>query len=358
VSDNQPYDAFWILYRPNRAFNKYPRMVVMVQGTAYRTSDGKEVLHGTSGLCCVGAWNRNPRISVAIKKQIDPLGCALNFQVGRPSAFELAVKVASLAPPGLDRMFFSNSGSEACDTAVKVEPACGERQYQLLVGREHAFYGVGFGGISAAGIPANRRVFGNAMLRSHHLRATWNTSTQAFTKSQIKTGAEMADKLGQRIVSLHDAANIAVVTGFGRLGQMFAAHVSERMHGYTCPGHTYSCTAGLAVLEALEAESLIGRARELRQVFEKAVHSPASAKDVASIRNIGLAAGIELAPRRGVLGQRGADAQGAAFANALLILAPDDSLTLAPPVYHYSPRKSSRWSNACTRPLSQPIKLF
>ena len=415
MSDSKPYDAFWMPYTPNRAFKKHPRIVVSAQGIAYRTPEGKEILDGTSGLWCVGAGHRHPRISAAMKKQIDTLDFASNFQVGHPSAFELADKIANLAPPGLDRVFFSNSGSEACDTAIKIAlaygRACGEGQRQLIVGRERAFHGVGFGGISAGGMPANRRVFGNAMLRSDHLRATWDASTQAFTKGQAETGAEMADELEQRIISLHDASNIAavmvepvagstgvlvppkgylqrlrqicdrhklllifdeVITGFGRLGQMFAAqaldavpdmivfaktvsngaaplggvivrrdihdaimqgpaHVSELMHGYTCSGHPLSCAAGLAMLETLEAESLVARVRELSPLFEKAVHSLASTKGVVSIRNIGLAAGIELAPRKDAVGQRGADAQAAAFDNGLLTRAPGDTLILAPP---------------------------
>ena len=415
MPNRNPHDAFWMPYTPNRAFKQHPRMVVSAQGIAYRTPEGKEILDGTSGLWCVGAGHRHPRIAEAMKKQIDTLDFASNFQVGHPSAFELADKIAALAPPGLDRVFFSNSGSEACDTAIKIAiaygRACGEGQRQLIVGRERAFHGVGFGGISAGGMVANRRVFGNTMLRSDHLRATWDPSTQAFTKGQAETGAEMADELEQRIISLHDASNIAavivepvagstgvlvppkgylqrlrqicdrhqlllifdeVITGFGRLGEMFAAqaldtvpdmivfaktvsngaaplggvivrrgihdaimqgpaHVSELMHGYTCSGHPLSCAAGLAMLETLEADDLLQRVRDLIPHFEKAVHTLASAKGVVSIRNIGLAAGIELAPRTGAVGQRGADAQAAAFDNGLLTRAPGDTLILAPP---------------------------
>jgi beta-alanine--pyruvate transaminase len=408
-------DAFWMPFTPNRQFKARPRMVVSAQGLSYRTPEGREILDGTSGLWCVGAGHRHPRIAEAMKRQIDTLDFASNFQVGHPAAFELAERIAALAPPGLDRVFFSNSGSEACDSALKMALAyarvCGEGQRQLIVGRERGFHGVGFGGISAGGMQANRRAFGNALLRSDHLRSTWDPTTQAFVRGQPDNGAEMADELEQRIIALHDASNIAavivepvagstgvlvppkgylqrlreicdrhklllifdeVITGFGRLGSMFAAqalgvvpdmivfaktvsngaaplggvivrreiydalmqgpkHIAELMHGYTCSGHPLSCAAGLAMLDTLQIEALPQRVNELAPHFENAVHSLASAPGVVSIRNIGLAAGIELAARPGAVGQRGAAAQAAAFDNGLLTRAPGDTLILAPP---------------------------
>jgi beta-alanine--pyruvate transaminase len=408
-------DAFWMPFTPNRQFKAHPRMVVSAQGLSYRTAEGREILDGTSGLWCVGAGHRHPRIAEAMKRQIDTLDFASNFQVGHPAAFELAERIAALAPPGLDRVFFSNSGSEACDSALKMALAyarvCGEGQRQLIVGRERGFHGVGFGGISAGGMQANRRAFGNALLRSDHLRSTWDPATQAFVRGQPDSGAEMADELEQRIIALHDASNIAavivepvagstgvlvppkgylqrlreicdrhklllifdeVITGFGRLGSMFAAqalgvvpdmiifaktvsngaaplggvivrreiydalmqgpkHIAELMHGYTCSGHPLSCAAGLAMLDTLHIEALPQRVNELAPHFETAVHSLVSAPGVVSIRNIGLAAGIELAARPGAVGQRGAAAQAAAFDNGLLTRAPGDTLILAPP---------------------------
>jgi beta-alanine--pyruvate transaminase len=408
-------DAFWMPFTPNRQFKARPRMVVSAQGLSYRTPEGREILDGTSGLWCVGAGHRHPRIAEAMKRQIDTLDFASNFQVGHPAAFELAERIAALAPPGLDRVFFSNSGSEACDSALKMALAyarvCGEGQRQLIVGRERGFHGVGFGGISAGGMQANRRAFGNALLRSDHLRSTWDPTTQAFVRGQPDNGAEMADELEQRIIALHDASNIAavivepvagstgvlvppkgylqrlreicdrhklllifdeVITGFGRLGSMFAAqalgvvpdmivfaktvsngaaplggvivrreiydalmqgpkHIAELMHGYTCSGHPLSCAAGLAMLDTLQIEALPQRVNDLAPHFENAVHSLASAPGVVSIRNIGLAAGIELAARPGAVGQRGAAAQAAAFDNGLLTRAPGDTLILAPP---------------------------
>jgi beta-alanine--pyruvate transaminase len=408
-------DAFWMPFTPNRLFKDNPRIVVSAKGVSYRTADGREILDGTSGLWCVGAGHGHPRIAEAMKRQIDTLDFASNFQVGHPGSFELAERIADVAPKGLDRVFLVNSGSEACDTAIKMAlaywRASGEGQRQLIVGRERGFHGVGFGGISAGGMLANRRVFGNAMLRSDHLRATWDPATQAFVKGQPEVGADMADELEQRIVALHDASNIAavivepvagstgvlvppkgylkrlrdicdrhklllifdeVITGFGRLGSMFAAqafdvipdmivfaktisngaaplggvivrreihdalmqgpkHIAELMHGYTCSGHPLSCAAGLAMLDVIKEEALPQRVTQLAPHFEKAVHTLADAPGVVSIRNIGLAAGIELAPRAGAVGQRGAQTQSAAFDCGLLTRAPGDTLILAPP---------------------------
>ena len=412
---SQSTDAYWMPFTPNRQFKAAPRMVVSAQGIAYRTADGREVLDGTSGLWCVGAGHRHPHIAEAMKRQIDTLDYSSSFQVGHPAAFELADRIAELAPPGLDRVFLVNSGSEACDTAMKIALAYwrvrGEGQRNLFVGRERGFHGVGFGGISVGGMMHNRRAFSGAMLRADHLRATWDASTQAFVRGQPQQGAEMADELETRIVALHDAANIAavivepvagstgvlvppagylqrlreictrhglllvfdeVITGFGRLGAMFAAqafgvvpdmilfaktvtngaaplggvivsrtihdtlmqgppHLSELMHGYTTSGHPLSCAAALAMIDVLQSEDLPARVRQLAPGFERAVHSLADAAGVVSIRNIGLAAGVELAPAPNAPGQRGARAQAAAFERGLLTRAPGDTLILAPP---------------------------
>ncbi len=413
--DRQALDAFWMPYTANRSFKAAPRLVHSAEGIRYRTPEGREVLDGTSGLWCVGAGHRHPRIVAAMKQQLDVLDFSSNFQVGHPGAFELSERIAALAPAGLDRVFLVNSGSEACDTALKLAlaywRACGQGQRSLFVGRDRAFHGVGFGGLSVGGMTANRKAFGSALLRADHLRATWDPATQAFARGQPTTGAEMADELEDRIIALHDASNIAavvvepvagstgllvppvgylqrlreicdkhhlllvfdeVITGFGRLGHLFAAqrfgvvpdmivfaktvsngaaplggvivrreihdaimqgppHLAELMHGYTCSGHPLSCAAGLAMLDVLADEALPQRVRALEPAFEQAVHALASAPGVVSVRNIGLAAGIELAPWPGAVGQRGAAAQAAAFTHGVLTRTPGDTLILAPP---------------------------
>ncbi len=408
-------DAFWMPFTPNREFKTAPRIVVSAQGVSYRSDTGQEILDGTSGLWCVGAGHGHPHIAQAMKKQIDTLDFASNFQVGHPGSFALAERLAGMAPEGLDRVFLTNSGSEACDTAIKIALAYwrakGEGHRNLFIGRERAFHGVGFGGISVGGMVNNRNVFSAAMMRSDHLRATWDASTQAFVRGQPPSGAEMADELEQRIIALHGASCIAavvvepiagstgvlvppvgylkrlreicdrhglllifdeVITGFGRTGSMFAAqtfdvtpdmilfaktitngaaplggvlvsrkiheavmhgpaYLSELMHGYTCSGHPLACAAAMAMLDVIEQEDLLAKVRELSPYFEQAVHSLADLPKVVSVRNFGLAAGIELAVRNQRPGERGFDAQALAFKNGLLTRAPSDSLILAPP---------------------------
>jgi beta-alanine--pyruvate transaminase len=408
-------DSFWMPFTPNREFKASPRMVSSASGVTYQTEDGKTILDGTSGLWCVGAGHRHPKISEAMKAQIDVLDYASSFQVGHPGAFKLTDRIASLAPAGLDRVFLVNSGSEACDTAMKLALAYwrvrGEGQRNLFVGRERGFHGVGFGGISVGGMVNNRNAFGTSLLRSDHLRATWDPSTQAFVKGQPEHGVEMADELENRIIALHGAANIAavviepiacstgvlvppkgylkrireicdrhqlllifdeVITGFGRTGNMFASttfdvvpdmilfaktvsngaaplggvivkrsihdalmqgppHLSELMHGYTYSGHPLACAAAIAMIDVIEQENLIDQVNTLSPYFEEAVHSLADLEQVVSVRNYGLAAGIELRAKDGAVGQRGFQAQALAFKHGVLTRAPGDTLVLAPP---------------------------
>ena len=408
-------DSFWMPFTPNREFKASPRMVSSASGVTYQTEDGKTILDGTSGLWCVGAGHRHPKISEAMKAQIDVLDYASSFQVGHPGAFKLTDRIASLAPAGLDRVFLVNSGSEACDTAMKLALAYwrvrGEGQRNLFVGRERGFHGVGFGGISVGGMVNNRNAFGTSLLRSDHLRATWDPSTQAFVKGQPEHGVEMADELENRIIALHGAANIAavviepiacstgvlvppkgylkrireicdrhqlllifdeVITGFGRTGNMFASttfdvvpdmilfaktvtngaaplggvivkrsihdalmqgppHLSELMHGYTYSGHPLACAAAIAMIDVIEQENLIDQVNTLSPYFEEAVHSLAELEQVVSVRNFGLAAGIELRAKDGAVGQRGFQAQALAFKHGVLTRAPGDTLVLAPP---------------------------
>ena len=408
-------DALWMPFTANRPFKATPRLLASAQGVAFRTPEGREVLDGISGLWCVGAGHRHPRIVEAMKRQLDTLDFASSFQVGHDGAFTLAERLAALAPPGLDRVFLVNSGSEACDTAMKIALAYwrarGEGHRNLFIGRERGFHGVGFGGISVGGMTLNRRAYGPALLRSDHLRSTWDPATQAFVRGQPAVGAEMADELQTRIIPLHDASSIAavfvepvagstgvlvpprgylqrlreicdqhglllvfdeVITGFGRLGAPFAAqaldvvpdmivfaktvtngaapmggvlvrreihdalmqgpdHVPEFLHGYTCSGHPLACAAASAMLDVLHDEDLFARVRALAPVFEDKVHALAGTPGIASVRNIGLAAGIEIEALPGAPGRRGAMAQAAAFEHGVLTRAPGDTLVFAPP---------------------------
>jgi beta-alanine--pyruvate transaminase len=408
-------DAFWMPFTPNRDFKLSPRLLASASGVTYQTVDGRTVLDGISGLWCVGAGHRHPKISEAMKTQIDTLDFASSFQVGHAGAFKLAERIASIAPKNLDRIFFVNSGSEACDTAMKIALAYwrvrGQGHRNLFIGRERGFHGVGFGGISVGGMINNRNAFGASLLRSDHLRSTWDPTTQSFVKGQPELGYEMADELESRIVALHGADNIAavviepiacstgvlvppkgylkrireicdrhqlllifdeVITGFGRTGNMFASttfdvvpdmilfaktvtngaaplggvivsrsihdtlmhgprHMSELMHGYTYSGHPLSCAAALAMIDVIEQEGLLDQVNALAPYFEEAVHSLADLDQVVSVRNFGLAAGVELKPKDGAIGERGFNAQALAFKHGVLTRAPGDTLVLAPP---------------------------
>ena len=258
-------DALWIPFTPNRDFKRAPRFIARAKDMHYYTPEGRAVLDSTAGLwCCNTGHNRDP-IVAAIQQQAAELDYSPAFQFAHPKSFELASRVAALAPRDLDRVFFCNSGSEAVDTALKIALAYhnvrGEAARTRLIGRERGYHGVGFGGISVGGIVANRKHFGTLLAGVDHLPATYSREHQAFTKGEPDWGAHLADDL-ERIVALHDASTIAavivepmsgstgvlpppkgyleklraicdrhgillifdeVITGFGRLGYAFAA---------------------------------------------------------------------------------------------------------------------------------------
>jgi beta-alanine--pyruvate transaminase len=258
-------EAFWVPFTPNRAFKKNPRLISRAKDMHYYTVDNKPVIDGSSGMwCCNAGHNRSPIVE-AIKQQAEELDYPPAFQFSHPKAFELASRIAALAPGDLDHVFFCNSGSEAVDTALKVALAYnnirGEASRVRMIGRERGYHGVGFGGISVGGIVANRKMFGTALNGVDHLPHTYNREHQAFTKGEPEWGAHLADDL-DRLVALHDASTIGavivepmagstgvlpppkgylqrlrqicdkhgillifdeVITGFGRLGTPFAA---------------------------------------------------------------------------------------------------------------------------------------
>jgi beta-alanine--pyruvate transaminase len=258
-------DAFWLPFTPNRAFKRGPRLIAHAKDMHYFTPDGRAVLDGLAGLWCSNAGHNRDPIVAAIQRQAATLDYAPAFQFAHADAFELASRVAALAPADLNRVFFCNSGSEAVDTALKIALAYhnvrGEGSRTRLVGRERGYHGVGFGGISVGGIVNNRKFFGSLLTGVDHLPATYNREHQAFAIGEPEWGAHLADDL-ERIVALHDASTIAavivepmagstgvlappkgylerlraicdkygillifdeVITGFGRLGYAFAA---------------------------------------------------------------------------------------------------------------------------------------
>jgi beta-alanine--pyruvate transaminase len=207
-------DAYWMPFTANRQFKKAPRMVARAAGMHFWTPDGREVLDAIAGLWCVNAGHARPRIVEAIRQQAGELDYAPAFQMGHPKAFELAERLAVLAPPGLDKVFYTNSGSEAVETALKMALAYhrlrGEGSRTRLIGRERGYHGVNFGGISVGGMVGNRKMFGHLLAGVDHLRHTHDPARNAFSVGLPAHGAELADDL-ERLVALHDASTIAAV---------------------------------------------------------------------------------------------------------------------------------------------------
>ena len=207
--------SFWMPFTANRQFKAAPRLLESAKGMYYRTTDGREVLDGSAGLWCVNAGHAREEIVAAIAQQAATLDFAPTFQMGHPLAFEAAQRIAEIMPAGLDRVFFTNSGSESVDTALKIalayHRARGEGQRTKLIGRERGYHGVGFGGISVGGIAPNRKAFSGQLLPAvDHLPHTHNLEHNAFSKGQPAWGAHLAEDL-ERIVALHDASTIAAV---------------------------------------------------------------------------------------------------------------------------------------------------
>ncbi len=207
-------EAYWMPFTANRQFKKNPRLLVRAKGMHYWSHDGRQVLDGTSGLWCVNAGHARPEIADAVREQLLELDYAPGFQMGHPKVFELAARLTALAPQGLDHVFFTNSGSESVDTALKIALAYhrvkGEGSRIRLIGRERGYHGVNFGGISVGGMVGNRKHFGAMLAGVDHIRHTHDIARNAFSRGEPEHGAELADDL-ERLVALHDASTIAAV---------------------------------------------------------------------------------------------------------------------------------------------------
>jgi beta-alanine--pyruvate transaminase len=257
--------AFWMPFTANRQFKKAPRLLARAEGMHYWTPEGRQVLDGTSGLWCVNAGHCRPKIVEAVKRQVAEMDFAPTFQMGHPVAFEFAGRLAQVAPKGFTRVFFTNSGSESADTALKIALAYhrvrGEAGRFRLIGRERGYHGVNFGGMAVGGITLNKKVFGPGVAGVDHIRHTHDLARNAFSRGQPKHGVEFADEL-ERLCARHDPSTIAavivepvagsagvlvppigylerlreictrhgillifdeVITGFGRLGKPFAS---------------------------------------------------------------------------------------------------------------------------------------
>jgi len=407
--------AFFMPFSMNRKFKKAPRLMSRAEGVYYYTPEGVKLIDGTSGLWCVNAGHCREKIVKAVQKQVAELDFAPTFQMGHPLAFEFADKLASIAPGDLKRVFFTNSGSESVDTALKLaiayHRARGEGHRIRLIGRERGYHGVNFGGTAVGGVVGNRKVFGALVTGVDHIRHTHDLAKNAFSRGQPKHGAELADDL-ERLCGLHDPSTIAavivepvacsggvlvppvgylerlraicdqhgillifdeVITAWGRLGKPFGAQhfnvmpdlittakgitngtvpmgavfMRERIyeafmtgpegaielaHGYTYSSHPLACAAGLATLQVYEEEGLLTRAAELWPYWEEQAHALKGLPNVVDIRNIGLIAAIELAPRAGAPGMRGLDAHVQAFGKGAYIRVAGDIIALAPPL--------------------------
>ena len=407
-------DAYWMPFTANRAFKRKARLLEAAAGTRYRTVDGHELLDAIAGLWCCNAGHCHPRIVKAIAEQAAKLDYATAFQLGHPTAFALAERLAALAPTRLDAVFFTNSGSESVDTALKIalayHAARGEASRTRLVGRERGYHGAGFGGTSVGGIGNNRKGFGALLPGVVHLPQTYDHEHQAFSRGQPAWGAHLADDL-ERLIAVNDASTIAavivepfagsagvlpppvgylerlreitarhgillifdeVIAAFGRVGSAFAAQrfgvvpdivatakgitsgtvplgavlvrddirdaivqaapdgAIEFFHGYTYSGHPLATAAALATLDVYQDEELFARSRRLEPVLEDAVHGLANKPHVRDIRNIGLAAAIELTPREGAPGARATEAFERAFERGLLIRTTADTIAIGP----------------------------
>lgn len=207
-------EAYWMPFTANRRYKRDPVLFSAAEGMHYIRPDGRRVLDGIAGLWCVNAGHRRPEIVEAIARTAYELDYAPSFQMSHPLAFELAENLCQEAPAGFSNVFFSNSGSEAVDTALKIalgyHRARGQGQRVRLIGRERGYHGVGFGGLSVSGIGGHRKPFGNLLPYVDHLPHTYDRDHMAYTRGQPDWGAHLADTL-ERIVALHDASTIAAV---------------------------------------------------------------------------------------------------------------------------------------------------
>jgi len=208
-------EAYWMPFTANRQFKSKPRILAKASGMHYWTPEGRQLLDGVAGLWCVNAGHGRKEITQAVASQLETMDYAPPFQMGHPPAFALANAVVKIAPPGLDHVFFTNSGSESVDTALKIALAYhrvrGEATRTKLIGRERGYHGVGFGGISVGGISPNRKMWSASLLPGvDHLSHTHDLAKNAFSRGEPEHGANLAEEL-ERLVTLHDPSTIAAV---------------------------------------------------------------------------------------------------------------------------------------------------
>lgn len=407
-------EAFWMPFSGNREFKDKPRMIVGAEGCHYKAADGRKILDSLSGLWCSSFGHGRREIADAVARTAHELDYAPPFQFAQPLAIELAKRVRELTPAGLNHVFFTNSGSESADTALKMARAYwrmkGEPQKSRLIGRMKAYHGVNAGGTSVGGIGGNRKTFGY-LVEADHLPHTL-LPENAFSRGIPEHGVELADRL-EDIVALHDASNIAavivepmsgsagvivppagylkrlraicdrhnillifdeVLTGFGRVGARFGAelfgvtpdimtlaknltngavpmgavvasteiyrtfmssdaphYLVEFPHGYTYSAHPLACAAGLAAMDIFERERMAERAAEMAPYFEQQVHGLKGLRHVADIRNLGMAAAVQIDPVPGEPGKRPWEIAIRCWERGMYLRYGGDTIQLGPP---------------------------
>lgn len=205
-------DAHWMAYSGNRQFKKDPRIITSAAGKYYTDLDGKKIFDGLSGLWTCGLGHSVPAINEAVAEQVKTLDYSPAFQYGHEKSFQLAEQITEFMPEGLNRIFFTGSGSESVDTALKISRAYWRKKGMgtktKFIGRAKGYHGASVSGFSVGGIPANRTLYGQG-LESYHLPHTQVPGTE-FTKGMAEQGKERADDL-LNLIMMHDASNIAAV---------------------------------------------------------------------------------------------------------------------------------------------------
>lgn len=413
--------SYWMPFTANRQFHKNPKVINSAKGLYYYTKDGAKILDGISGLWCSPLGHGREEIASAVKNQLLELDYATAFQVGHTQAYKLTDRLVEQVNKSpytnkLKHIFFTNSGSESADTALKIALAYhksqGNNSKIILIGREKGYHGVNFGGLSVGGIDNNKKQFGPLLQNVEHLPHLLNIEKNAFNRGFPEYGLEQASYL-ETLIEKHGADKIAavivepfsgsagvivpplgylqklreitkqhnillifdeVISGFGRVGDMFAAQrwqveadiittakgltngaipmgavfisdfiynslmqgddrYIELFHGYTYSGHPVACAAANACLDIFQQENIFTRVHELEQYWQDAVHSLKGLPNLIDIRNIGLAAGFEFkAPSDSFTGLYGYKIFSECFERGLLVRHSGDIIALAPPL--------------------------
>jgi beta-alanine--pyruvate transaminase len=411
---NDHMAAYWMPFTPNRAFKESPRLYNRAKGLYYETSDGRQVLDAFSGLWCSNLGHCHPKITEAIQDQAAELDYATAFNFSHEKAFDLANIIAEQFPETLDHVFFTNSGSEAVDTALKMALAYhrinGEGTRTRLIGRVNGYHGVGFGGISVGGMVNNRKFFGGLLTGVDHLPFPYDAAEDAFTRGEPDTDPMKYLKELEQLITLHDASTIAavivepmigsagmfvppkgylkklreitekhgillifdeVITAFGRLGEANAATYFgvtpdictmakainnaavpmggviaskkiydtfldgtkagiEFFHGYTYSAHPLAVAAAIAAQCIYKEEGIYERVRNNIKFFEDGMHSLKGEPFITDIRNFGLAGGLTIEQRDGVIGARSHDFFLKAYEHGINIRTNGDTIAIAP----------------------------